>query len=893
MKVSKRFYLIVSLLMRGCTIPFFIMRNNATQRDIGRISLFVLCLIGTLFLHAADIPTKDKVGPHCMTDTIERINAPFAMPQLEKPQFPDHRLVVKMKKKGLSTENIQKAIDQLASLGGGRVVIPCGKWKTGRIILRSNINLEIQQGAELEFSGFIRDYLPAVFTRDEGIEIYSLGACIYAHDAENIAVTGKGRIIGPSIDCEIFRINKEKALNIENVVGDKPLKERIYDGLKSAEVFLPKTIAPINCKNVLIEEVTLDRGLYWNIVPQYCEDVIIRGVTVTSFGHGRTDGIDVESSCNVLIEYCSLDCSDDCYTIKSGRGKDGVKVGRPSENIVIRYCIANRGAGGIVCGTEIAGGIRNVYMHDCVFDGTDQAFRFKTLRPRGGGAENIYIERVRASVKGAAFYCNMLGSQKWGGELAMRFPARKINEFTPDFHAITISNVIIEDCSSLIDVNALPERPLANVRISRITATCKSLGKMRDVSSFIVKNAQIITADPVLTVDGCNGILLLGVKNMHSSRAIQINYEGERLDSVLIQDYPLTYQSIKPGRVWLDTNGNPIQAHGFQLFEKDGLYYWYGENKEYTTLGRNVWTYGIRCYRSRDFYNWEDCGLIIKPDTVNPLSPLHYSQTLDRPHIIYNEKTGKYVCWIKSMDTDGYFVILQADDLLGPYEYVRSLKPRGYGVGDFDMYVDSETGNGYVWFERPHWEMICARLSDDFLDITPDYSKHFIGLRPPFTREAPAHFMYEGKHYLFTSGTTGYVPNLSLVSSFDDYHGEYTDLGNPHPADKYQSSFFSQITDVIKIPGKDLYVALADRWLPQLTGTDIPIRTAKNKEKQYVGHKPFPRDFNQPKTKDKRKQTRTKWDTTVHATYVFLPIVFKDGVPQIEWLDEWRIEDYE
>lgn len=864
------------------------------------IPLFILCLMTISDIFAQNknvtstvIPNKNHVGPYIMTDTIRRIDAPFSMPQLRRLQFPDRRVIVKMKKSGPSTQNIQDAIDKLADSGGGTVVIPCGRWKTGRIILKSNINLEIQEGAELKFSGSIKDYLPAVFTRDEGIEIYSLGAFIYACNAENIGVTGKGRIIGPSTDCEIFRINKDKALNIEVVVNDKPLEERIYDGIQNAEVFLPKTIAPINCKNVLIEGVTLDRGLYWNIVPQYCENVIIRGVTVTSFGHGRTDGIDVESSRNVLIEYCSLDCQDDCYTIKSGRGKDGVKVGRPSENIVIRYCIANRGAGGIVCGTEIAGGVRNVYMHDCVFDGTDQAFRFKTLRPRGGGVENVYIERVRARLKGPAFYCNMLGSIKWGGDLAKRFPARKIDEFTPDFRRISISDVIIEDCTYLIDVDALPERPLANVQISHVTAKCKSLGKMRDVSSFTFKNAQITTTDPILKVDGCSGVRLLDVKNTEPEQAIQINYEGENPDSVLVQDYPLTYHSIRPGQVWLDTNGNPIQAHGFQLLEKDGIYYWYGENKEYTTLGSNVWTYGIRCYRSRDFYNWEDCGLIIKPDTVNPLSPLHYSQTLDRPHIIYNEKTGKYVCWIKSMDTDGYFVILQADDLLGPYEYVRSLKPGGYGVGDFDMYVDPETGNGYVWFERPHWEMICARLTDDFMDITPGYSKHFIGLRPPFTREAPTHFVYEGTHYLFTSGTTGYVPNLSLVSSFDDYHGDYVDLGNPHPADKFQSSFSSQITDVIKIPGKNLYVALADRWLPQLTNTDIPMRTARNKEKHYLDHQPFPKDFSEPKTKDKRNQKRTKWDTTFNATYVFLPIIFKDGVPQIEWLDEWKIEDYE
>jgi hypothetical protein len=128
------------------------------------------------------------------------------------------------------------------------------------------------------------------------------------------------------------------------------------------------------------------------------------------------------------------------------------------------------------------------------------------------------------------------------------------------------------------------------------------------------------------------------------------------------------YHSIRPGEVWLDTNGKPIQAHGFQVFCHDSVYYWYGENKAFTTLGSNVWTWGIRAYRSTDFYNWEDMGLIIPPDTIDPTSPLHYSQTLDRPHILHNPRTSKWVCWIKSMDTDGYFVIMQADDFRGPYK---------------------------------------------------------------------------------------------------------------------------------------------------------------------------------------------------------------------------------
>lgn len=238
-------------------------------------------------------PTRQQVGPQAMPEVIATIQAPFEMPQLQRPTFPQRKVVVKMAKKGLSTTQIQQTIEQMAAKGGGMVVIPAGDWLTGRITLRSNINLHLDKGCRLHFSGRIADYQPAVFTRDEGIEIYSLGSFIYANGERNIAITGGGEIIGPSTDCEMYQRNIANALDIERLIGDKPLEVRQYDGINTKEVFLPKTIAPINCTNVLIEGVTLTQGLYWNVVPQYCDSVIIRGVIVNSFGHGRTDGIDV------------------------------------------------------------------------------------------------------------------------------------------------------------------------------------------------------------------------------------------------------------------------------------------------------------------------------------------------------------------------------------------------------------------------------------------------------------------------------------------------------------------------------------------------------------------------------------------------------------------------
>ena len=836
--------------------------------------------------------TIGEVGPQNMPDTIEPVESPFVMPLFERPVFPESTILVRMEQEGMSTKPIQEAIDSMSCRGGGTVVVPPGVWRTGRLILKSHVNLHLSEGAELRFSGNIIDYLPAVFTRDEGVELYSLGACLYADGQENIALTGKGKVVGPPTSCEIYKRN-------ESMSSDKgirkPLADRIYDGKNGEGVFLPKTFAPINCKNVFVEGVTFERGLYWNIVPQYCEHILIRGITVNSFGHGRTDGIDIDSSNDVLIEYCSLDCQDDCYTMKSGRGKDGLKVNRPTSNVVIRKSIALRGAGGIVCGTEIAGGVRNVYMYDCVFEGTDQAFRFKTRRPRGGFVENIYVERVRANVKRQALYCDMLGSARWVGELAQRYPAREITPLTPWFANISIHDVEITGCSTLVDVSALPEKPVKNFFFGNVKAHCDRIGKICDATKFSMKDVRIESCDTVMRIDNCDYASFFGFSNVTTGSSVKIEKTGGECRYLNVQTYPLVpvnYQSIRPGEVWLDTEGKPIQAHGFQVTFREGKYYWYGEDKTHTLFGTNRMFGGVRCYSSTDFYNWKDEGRIIEP-AADPHSPLHHSQKLERPHILYCAKTGRYVCWLKSQSNDGHFVILEAEHFMGPYHFVRNLKPNGFAVGDFDMYADPDTGKGYVWFERPHWEQICAELSDDYTNVNGRYSEHFVGKVPPFTREAAAHFVMDGKHYIYTSGTTSYTPNPSEVAIFDDYHGEYTVLGNPHIGDEYAHSFCSQITSVIKIPGKDLYVAMADRWLPHTNKTDIPKKDWQSFLTRYKDHRPYPKDFATPKVADRFYTLVNPNQDVYKATYVFLPIVVKDGIPMIEWKDEWKLENYE
>lgn len=350
------------------------------------------------------------------------------------------------------------------------------------------------------------------------------------------------------------------------------------------------------------------------------------------------------------------------------------------------------------------------------------------------------------------------------------------------------------------------------------------------------------------------------------------------------------YNSIKPGQVWLDTEGKRIHAHGGSVMYLDGIYYWYGENKEFTTPENKIWHWGVRCYTSSDLYNWEDKGLIIPPEPDNPSSSLHPESYMDRPHIIYNEKTKKFVCWLKIMNRDGSQTetVLTADNILGPYTKVREgLKPLGMSAGDFDLVVAAD-GKAYYYFERVHSETICADLTDDYTDVTGYYSTHFPRKYPPYVREATAHFIRKGLHYLITSGTTGYKPNPSEIAVADTWHGPFRVLGNPHPDDETNTSYHSQISSIFKVQGKkDLYIACADRWLPEWMHL-------KYEDYAKIYESMFNPDMIKP-TKEEVEQSMpedSKCNTSI-ADYVWLPFRFDGEMAYLDWKDEWRIEDYE
>lgn len=340
------------------------------------------------------------------------------------------------------------------------------------------------------------------------------------------------------------------------------------------------------------------------------------------------------------------------------------------------------------------------------------------------------------------------------------------------------------------------------------------------------------------------------------------------------------YSEFDNTRRWLDTDGNPIQAHGGSIMAADGVFYWYGENKELTDGENGIWWNGVRCYSSLDLYNWKSEGIIIPADTT--LSPtLAQTSQADRPHILFCKATGRFVCWIKIMEKDGTqdYTILSAEHLLGPYRLEKEhFRPLGFSGGDFDLAEDND--EACIFFEKVHSEMICARLTPDYLDVA-DWVSFLPRPCPPFVREAPAHFSRDGVHYLITSGTTGYFPNPSLLCTAERLFGAYTEIGDPHIGDASRTSFHSQISSVFKIPGREVWIALADRWLPDCM--EIPYETVE---------KVFALAFS-GRTAEALALKNTlnlPPENTSKAGYIWLPVTFENGKPQIRWYAKWKWE---
>ena len=311
---------------------------------------------------------------------------------------------------------IQKAIDKCSKKGGGRVVVPAGKYLTGAITLKSRVNLVLNEGAVLSFV-FQPELYPVVETSWEGLECYNLSPCIYAYKAEDVAITGKGTVDGGgSRDtwwpwCGAPRFGWREGMTSQKLEARPRLLQNGEDGVPmrddkgqptaqrtftAKDGLRPQLINFVDCQRVLVEDITLLDSPFWVIHPYRSTDIVVRGVHINNDGPNG-DGCDPESCDRVLIENCFFNTGDDCIAIKSGRNRDGRERGMPSQNIIIRNCEMKNGHGGVVIGSEISGGCRNVFAHDCVMDSPnlDRVLRIKTNSCRGGVIENINVRDIQ------------------------------------------------------------------------------------------------------------------------------------------------------------------------------------------------------------------------------------------------------------------------------------------------------------------------------------------------------------------------------------------------------------------------------------------------------------------------------------------------------------------
>jgi polygalacturonase len=381
-------------------------RRARKRANPGRLTLLVVALFAAPAMVAARTAVDAEIA--AAWDGLPEILARIVAPEFPDRDFPITDFGAVADGATPATAAIRAAIAACHAAGGGRVVVPAGRFATGPIHLRSRVNLHLADEAVLLFSTDPDDYLPAVFTRWEGMEMMGYSPLIYAFGQDNIAITGKGTLDGRADATNWWpwkgqerrgwqpgQPNQDAAraeLFAMAEAGVPPEQRLFADG----SYLRPMFIQPYRCRNVLIEGVTILRSPMWEIHPVLCENVTVRGVTVISHGPNN-DGCNPESSRDVLIEDCLFDTGDDCIAIKAGRNADGRRLAVPAENIVIRRCVMRDGHGGVVIGSEMTGGVRNVFIEDCEMSSPNlqRALRFKTNSHRGGLVENIYMRNVR------------------------------------------------------------------------------------------------------------------------------------------------------------------------------------------------------------------------------------------------------------------------------------------------------------------------------------------------------------------------------------------------------------------------------------------------------------------------------------------------------------------
>lgn len=445
----------------------------------------IFILLGLLLIQLSVSGQADKY-----IETI--VEAPFPILPIKEYIFPKKDFNIK--KYGAvaggkvnNAEAIKKAIAACHKAGGGRVVIPTGEWLTGPIHFKSNVNLHLEEGAVVVFTDNPGDYLPAVKTSWEGMECYNYSPLVYAFECKNIAITGKGTL-QPRMDLWKKWFDRPKAhmdaLKQLYSMASTDISVEQRQMATDENNLRPHLIHLNRCENILLDGFKIRESPFWTIHIYMCDGGIARNLDVKAHGHNN-DGIDLEMSRNILVEKCVFDQGDDAVVIKAGRNHDAWRLNTPCENIVIRHCTILEGHTMLGIGSEMSGGVRNVYIHNCEAPKSVRRFFFiKTNHRRGGFVENIYMKNVKSGTTWRLLEIDTDVLYQWK-DLVPTYETRITR-----IDGIYMENVTCDEADAVYELKGDPELPIKNVELKniRIGKVNKFINKVSWVENLVEKD---------------------------------------------------------------------------------------------------------------------------------------------------------------------------------------------------------------------------------------------------------------------------------------------------------------------------------------------------------------------------------------------------------------------
>lgn len=451
-----------------------------------------LLLTGIGSLGGCSVLDRPASVPACADDWLE---AEWIRANIQVPVFPDRvfRLTDFLESGAKDASSaMSRAVRACHEAGGGRVVVPAGEYLCGPIHLLSNVNLHLEAGSVLRFHTDPRHYLPAVLTRWEGMELMGYSPLVYAYQQTNVAITGPGTLDGQASrdNWWPWKGNEEwgrpgfpsqdeaRTKLMADVAAGVPVAKRLYAG---GAYFRPPFVQFYNCRNVLVEDVRVIRSPFWLLNPVLCDHVTVRRVHLESLGP-NSDGCNPESCRNVLIEDCYFDTGDDCIAIKSGRNADGRRIGIPSENIVIRGCQMRAGHGGIVIGSEISGGARNIFAENCHMSSPDleRGIRIKTNSVRGGLIEHLRFRNI------------LIGQVQDAVVINFYYEEGDAGQFDPTVRDIVIENLLCDNARRVFQVRGFARKKIESLHLKNVhVVKAAEIGVLEHVEDLALDSVSV------------------------------------------------------------------------------------------------------------------------------------------------------------------------------------------------------------------------------------------------------------------------------------------------------------------------------------------------------------------------------------------------------------------